>query len=80
MRKILASALFVSAIIGIATAVNAGDKLHNSTTAQQIDDAGRTYLSECIKNKTNSIKHCYKQTKHILKEKYKAAAKAEKQN
>ena len=77
MRKILASALFVSAVIGITMAANAGYKHHNSAAAQQIDDAGRTYLSECIKNKANSIKHCYKQTKEMMKEKYKTAIKAE---
>mgnify|MGYP006873073142 CR=1 FL=1 len=77
MRNILTSGLFVLAVIGTATAVNAGYKHHSSAAAQQIDDAARTYLSECIADKSKSIKHCYKQAKHMMKEKFKAAEKAE---
>lgn len=77
MRKIL-MLLAIAFSITCNNTTYAGDKPHNSATAQQIDDAARAYLSECINNKANSIKQCIKQTKHMMKKQYKAAAKAEK--
>lgn len=76
MKNILALLAFAF-FITCSTTANAGEKLRSSVAYQQIDDAGRTYLSECISNKANSIKHCVKQTKKMMKEQYKAAKMAE---